>query len=75
MQLTNCYENFGRCPNQLPDQGQTTTMGTAFPTLCLNRVSSLTSPANPYGEDAEDGTCGLSSSSEKTISLTFLQVS
>ena len=36
-----------------PDQGQTTTTGTAFPTLRLNRVSSLTSPANHCGEDAD----------------------
>ena len=36
-----------------PDQGQTTTTGTAFPTLRLNRASSLTSPANHCGEDAD----------------------
>lgn len=44
LQLTNFEENLGRCP-QLWDQGQTTTPGTAFPALCLNCVSSLTSPA------------------------------
>ena len=65
--------NFCRYP-QYRKQGQTTTPGSSFPSLCKKCVGSLTSPANPYREDAGDGAYGLSSLFEKTRSALFDRV-
>ena len=46
-------------------QGQTTTPGAKFPTLCEKCVGSLTSSANKCGEEAGDRAYGLLSLSEK----------
>jgi len=48
------------------DKDQTTTPGTTCPTLYVECVGSLTSPASHYSEDAGDRAYGLSSLSEKT---------
>ena len=50
------------------DKDQTTTSGTPCPTLFDECVGSLTSPARHDSKDAVDGTCGLSSLSEKIMS-------
>ena len=54
----------------ISEQDQATTPGTPCPTLCH-----LTSPADHNREDAGDGTCGLSSLSEKTRMSNYLQMS
>ena len=44
---------------QFFDQGQTTTLGATFPTLCEKCEGSLTSPTNQYGGDAGDTAYGF----------------
>ena len=53
-------------------QGQTTTSGTLYTSLCEKCVGSLKYPAN---QDAGDGTYGLLSLSEKTRTSNHLQMS
>ena len=62
---------FADAPTVILEQGQTTTLGTLCPTLCDKCLGFLTSPADHNKDDAEDGTYGLSSLSEKTICQTI----
>ena len=57
------------------DKDQTTPPGTPCPTLFDECVSSLTSPASHYSEDAGDEAYHLSSLSEKTRISNHLQMS
>ena len=56
-------------------QYQNTTSGATFPTLYDKCVGSLTSPANQYRGDTEDGAYGFSSLSKKTRMSSHQQMS
>jgi len=57
------------------NKDQTTTPETMCPTLYVECVGSLTSPANQNNEDAGDRAYGLSSLSEKSRISNHLQMS